>query len=39
MNARNIRETTLAKYFIKATERPSFRRLRVIKPINSAHSI
>ena len=37
MNARNIKETTLAKYFVKATERPSFTRLRVIKSINSVY--
>ena len=31
VNARNIKETALAKYFIKVTARPSFTRLRVIK--------
>ena len=34
INARNIKETTLARYFIKVTARPSFTRLRVIKCIN-----
>ena len=29
--ARNIKETTPARYFIKVTARPSFRRLRVIR--------
>ena len=29
-NARNIKETTLAMYFIKVTMRPSFTGLRVI---------
>ena len=28
VNARNIKETTLARYFIKVTARPSFTRLR-----------
>ena len=37
VNARNIKETTLARYFIKVTARPSFTRLRVIKPINRVH--
>ena len=32
--ARNIKEATLAKYFIKVTARPSFTRLRVIRRIN-----
>ena len=32
--ARNIKETTLAKYFIKLTARPSFTRLRVIRRLN-----
>ena len=31
VNARNIKETMLAKYFIKVTARPSFTRLRDIK--------
>ena len=34
---RNIKETTLAKYFIKVTARPSFTRLRVIRRINRVH--
>ena len=29
---RNIKETTLARYFIKVTARPSYMRLRVIRP-------
>ena len=31
VNARNIKETALARYFIKVTARPSFTRLRDIK--------
>ena len=34
---RNIKETTLGKYFIKVTARPSFTRLRVIRRINRIH--
>ena len=34
---KNIKETTLANYFTKATTRPSFTRLRVIKRINRVH--
>ena len=37
MFARNIKETTLARYFIKITARPSFTRLIVIRRINRAH--
>ena len=37
LNARNIKETTLAKHFIKVTACPSFTRLRVIKRINRVH--
>ena len=36
---RNIKETTLARYFIKVTARPSFRRLRVIRQINRVYYI
>ena len=36
-NAKNIKETTLAKYYIKVTPRPSFTQLRVIKWINKVH--
>ena len=36
-NAKNIKETTLAMYFIKVTTRPSFTRLRVITGINRFH--
>ena len=36
-NARGIKETTLARYFIKVTARPSFTQLRVIKRINIVH--
>ena len=35
--ARNIKETTLARYFIKVTARPSFTRLRIIRRINRVH--
>ena len=31
---RNIKETTLARYFIKVTSRPGFTRLRVTRGIN-----
>ena len=31
VNARNIKETTLARYFTKVTARPSFMQLRDIK--------
>ena len=31
VNSRNIKETTLARYFIKETARPSFTQLRDIK--------
>ena len=31
---RNVKETALARYFIKVTARPSFARLRVIRQIN-----
>ena len=31
VNARSIKETTLARYFIKVTARPSFTRSRDIK--------
>ena len=34
---RNIKETMLARYFIKVTACPSFTRLRVIKRINRVH--
>ena len=34
VNTRNIKETALARYFIKVTARTSFTRLRVIRPIN-----
>ena len=34
---RKIKETTLAKYFIKVTVRPSFTRLRTIRRINRIH--
>ena len=37
--ARTIKETTLARYFIRVTTRPSFKRLRVIKRINRVHEI
>ena len=37
VNARHIKETTLATYFIKVTARPSFTRLRDIKRINRVH--
>ena len=31
VNVRNIKETTLARYVIKVTARPSYTRLRLIK--------
>ena len=34
---RNIKEFTLARYFIKVTGRPSFTRLRVINTITRVH--
>ena len=34
---RNIKETMLARYFIKVTARPSFMRLRVIKRTNRVY--
>ena len=34
---RNIKETTLARYFIRLTARPSFMRLRAIRGINRVH--
>ena len=37
VTTRNIKETTLARYFIKVTARPSFTQLRVIRPINRVH--
>ena len=37
VNARNIKEATLARYFIKIPVRPSFTRLIVIKRINKVH--
>ena len=36
---RNIKETTLARYFVKVTARPSFTQLRVIRPKNKIHWI
>ena len=36
---RNIKGTTVAKYFIKVTARSSFTRLRVICRINRSHQI
>ena len=36
---KNIKENTLARYFIKVTPSPSFTRLRVIKQINTVHYI
>ena len=35
--ARNIKDTTLARYFIKVTTRLSFKQLRVIRRINRVH--
>ena len=37
VNTRNIKETKLARCFIKVTASPNFTRLRVIKPINRVH--
>ena len=37
--SRNIKETTLARYFIKVTARPSLTRLRVISRIKSSLNI
>ena len=34
---RNIKETKVARYFIKVTARPSFTRLGVIRRINRIH--
>ena len=34
---KNIKETTLARYFIKVTAHPSFTQLRVIRRINRVH--
>ena len=34
---RNIKETTIARYFIKVTTHPSFTGLRVIRRKNKAH--
>ena len=34
---RNIKETMLARYFIKVTARPSFTPLRVIERINRVY--
>ena len=36
---RNIKETTLARYFIKVTGRPSFKQLRVIRQRGRVHLI
>ena len=36
---RNSKETTLARYFIKAITRPSFTQLRVIRQINKKLNI
>ena len=33
----NIKETALARYFIKVTARPSFMRLRVISRLNRVY--
>ena len=35
--SRNIKKTTLARYFIKVTVRPSLTRLRVIMRINRVY--
>ena len=37
VNARNIKEPRLARYFIKVTARPSFTQLRDIKRIYRVH--
>ena len=34
---RNIKKTTLARYFIKLTARPNFTQLKNIRPINRVH--
>ena len=36
---RNIKEATLAKYFIKVTAHPSFTRLKILRQINRVHQI
>ena len=36
---RNIKETTLSRYFIKVTGRPSFKQLRVIRQRDRVHLI
>ena len=36
---RNIKKTTLARYFIKIASRPSFMRFRVVRRINRVHKI
>ena len=36
---KTIKETTLAKHFIKVTARPTFTRLRVIRQIKIIHQI
>ena len=33
----NIKETTLARYFIKVAARPSFTRLRLIRQVNKIY--
>ena len=37
VSARNIKETTLLRYFIKVTAHPSFTQLKVIRRINRVH--
>ena len=37
--AKNIKETSLARYFVKVTARPSFTQLRVIRRINGVYYI
>ena len=39
VSGRNIKETTLAKYFIKVTASLSFTRLRITREINTVHEI
>ena len=34
---KNIKETTLARYFIKVTACPSFTQLRAVRRINRGH--
>ena len=34
---RNIKEITLARYFIKVTAHPSFTQLKVVRQINRVH--